>query len=153
MLLKKYSTLFFKNLIFIKKIEGNSQYFHLWHFCFMLSVFHSVYVVDHNSGFPLDLLRCESLLGLDPATCSRVLNKNYTLLVSMAPLTNEIRPVSSCTPQVKKDPLGSLLCHYFLLPHGNLKGRFNGLMYWFSNCRQQILKSSAQKTVLYVLLL
>ncbi|XP_006879526.1 PREDICTED: protein FAM91A1 [Elephantulus edwardii] len=29
----------------------------------------------------------------------RVLNKNYTLLVSMAPLTNEIRPVSSCTPQ------------------------------------------------------
>ena len=95
----------------------------------MLSVFHSVYVVDHNSGFPLDLLRCESLLGLDPATCSRVLNKNYTLLVSMAPLTNEIRPVSSCTPQVKKDPLGSLLCHYFLLPHGNLKGRFNSLMY------------------------
>lgn len=60
-----------------------------------------MYVVDHNSGFPLDLLRCESLLGLDPATCSRVLNKNYTLLVSMAPLTNEIRPVSSCTPQVK----------------------------------------------------
>ncbi|XP_045437463.1 protein FAM91A1 isoform X2 [Pipistrellus kuhlii] len=50
-------------------------------------------------GFPLDLLRCESLLGLDPATCSRVLNKNYTLLVSMAPLTNEIRPISSCTPQ------------------------------------------------------
>lgn len=50
-------------------------------------------------GFPLDLLRCESLLGLDPATCSRVLNKNYSLLVSMAPLTNEIRPVSSCTPQ------------------------------------------------------
>uniref|UniRef100_A0A2I2Y7N4 Family with sequence similarity 91 member A1 n=1 Tax=Gorilla gorilla gorilla TaxID=9595 RepID=A0A2I2Y7N4_GORGO len=52
-----------------------------------------------NYGFPLDLLCCESLLGLDPATCSRVLNKNYTLLVSMAPLTNEIRPVSSCTPQ------------------------------------------------------
>ncbi|KAK1332109.1 hypothetical protein QTO34_007795 [Cnephaeus nilssonii] len=52
-----------------------------------------------NYGFPLDLLRCESLLGLDPATCSRVLNKNYTLLVSMAPLTNEIRPISSCTPQ------------------------------------------------------
>ncbi|XP_078072994.1 protein FAM91A1 [Mustelus asterias] len=52
-----------------------------------------------NNGFPLDLLRCESLLGLDPATCSRVLNKNYTLLVSMAPLSNEIRPISSCTPQ------------------------------------------------------
>ncbi|KAM4688638.1 protein FAM91A1 [Discoglossus pictus] len=52
-----------------------------------------------NTGLPLDLLRCESLLGLDPATCSRVLNKNYMLLVSMAPLTNEIRPISSCTPQ------------------------------------------------------
>uniref|UniRef100_A0A3B5MYD7 Family with sequence similarity 91 member A1 n=1 Tax=Xiphophorus couchianus TaxID=32473 RepID=A0A3B5MYD7_9TELE len=50
-------------------------------------------------GFPLDMLRCESLLGLDQATCSRVLNKNYKLLVSMAPLSNEIRPISSCTPQ------------------------------------------------------
>lgn len=46
------------------------------------------------------MLRCESLLGLDQATCSRVLNKNYKLLVSMAPLSNEIRPISSCTPQV-----------------------------------------------------
>uniref|UniRef100_A0A8C6TME0 Family with sequence similarity 91 member A1 n=1 Tax=Neogobius melanostomus TaxID=47308 RepID=A0A8C6TME0_9GOBI len=52
-----------------------------------------------NIGFPLDMLRCESLLGLDQATCSRVLNKNYKLLVSMAPLSNEIRPISSCTPQ------------------------------------------------------
>lgn len=52
-----------------------------------------------GAGLQLDLLRCESLLGLDPATCSRVLNKNYSLLVSMAPLTNEIRPISSCTPQ------------------------------------------------------
>ncbi|KAG7270205.1 LOW QUALITY PROTEIN: hypothetical protein CRUP_035937 [Coryphaenoides rupestris] len=42
---------------------------------------------------------CASLLGLEQATCSRVLNKNYKLLVSMAPLSNEIRPVSSCTPQ------------------------------------------------------
>lgn len=48
----------------------------------------------------MDMLRCESLLGLDQATCSRVLNKNYKLLVSMAPLSNEIRPISSCTPQV-----------------------------------------------------
>uniref|UniRef100_A0A8C2WFR1 Family with sequence similarity 91 member A1 n=1 Tax=Cyclopterus lumpus TaxID=8103 RepID=A0A8C2WFR1_CYCLU len=52
-----------------------------------------------NIGFPLDMLRCESLLGLDQATCNRVLNKNYKLLVSMAPLSNEIRPISSCTPQ------------------------------------------------------
>lgn len=48
------------------------------------------------------MLRCESLLGLDQATCSRVLNKNYKLLVSMAPLSNEIRPISSCTPQVPR---------------------------------------------------
>ena len=30
-----------------------------------------------SSGLGVDLLRCESLLGLDPATCARVLNKNY----------------------------------------------------------------------------
>ena len=52
-----------------------------------------------QTGQGIDLLRCESLLGLEPATCSRVLNKNYSLLVSMAPLSNEIRPISSCTPQ------------------------------------------------------
>ncbi|XP_012942725.1 protein FAM91A1 [Aplysia californica] len=51
------------------------------------------------SGQGIDLLRCESLLGLDPETRSRVLNKNYSLLVSMAPLSKEIRPVSSSAPQ------------------------------------------------------
>ncbi|XP_038057164.1 protein FAM91A1-like isoform X2 [Patiria miniata] len=56
-------------------------------------------VEQYSSGLGIDLLRCESLLGLDPATCSRVLQKNYELLVSMAPLSNEIRPVSSCIPQ------------------------------------------------------
>ncbi|XP_071837437.1 protein FAM91A1-like isoform X2 [Apostichopus japonicus] len=54
---------------------------------------------QYSNGLGLDLLRCESLLGLDPATCSRVLQKNYELLISMAPLSNEIRPVSSCVPQ------------------------------------------------------
>jgi len=35
-------------------------------------------MADQNgSGLGVDLLRCESLLGLDPATCARVLNKNY----------------------------------------------------------------------------
>ncbi|XP_078360710.1 protein FAM91A1-like [Oculina patagonica] len=46
----------------------------------------------------LDLLRCESLNSLDSAACGRVLQKNYSLLVSMAPLSNEIRPVTSCCP-------------------------------------------------------
>lgn len=49
-------------------------------------------------GLALDLIRCESLLSLQAETCSRLLNKNYSLLVSMAPLTNEIRPVTSCKP-------------------------------------------------------
>ncbi|XP_041483997.1 protein FAM91A1-like [Lytechinus variegatus] len=52
-----------------------------------------------SKGMGIDLLRCESLLGLEPATCARVLQKNYEILVSMAPLSNEIRPISSCTPQ------------------------------------------------------
>lgn len=46
----------------------------------------------------LDLLRCESLNSLDSAACGRVLQKNYSLLVSMAPLSHEIRPVTSCYP-------------------------------------------------------
>lgn len=50
------------------------------------------------TGLGLDLIRCESLQNLDQETCSRLLNKNYSLLISMAPLTNEIRPVSSCRP-------------------------------------------------------
>ncbi|KAK3090617.1 hypothetical protein FSP39_013167 [Pinctada imbricata] len=54
---------------------------------------------DSGLGLAVDLIRCESLLGLDAATRARVLNRNYSLLVSMAPLSYEIRPVSSCTPQ------------------------------------------------------
>lgn len=33
--------------------------------------------VGASGGQGIDLLRCESLLGLDPETRSRVLNKNY----------------------------------------------------------------------------
>ncbi|KAL1433785.1 hypothetical protein MTO96_012314 [Rhipicephalus appendiculatus] len=49
-------------------------------------------------GLGLDLVRCESLQNLDQDTCARLLNKNYALLVSMAPLSNEVRPVTSCSP-------------------------------------------------------
>ena len=49
-------------------------------------------------GAGVDLLRCESLNSLDASTCSRVLNKNYNLLISMAPLSNEVRTVSSSSP-------------------------------------------------------
>ncbi|XP_048759028.2 protein FAM91A1-like [Ostrea edulis] len=54
---------------------------------------------ENGNGLAVDLIRCESLLGLDSATRARVLNRNYSLLVSMAPLSYEIRPVSSCIPQ------------------------------------------------------
>lgn len=51
-----------------------------------------------GTGLGLDLVRCESLQNLDRDTCARLLHKNYALLVSMAPLTNEVRPVTSCVP-------------------------------------------------------
>lgn len=35
-----------------------------------------------GQGQGIDLLRCESLLGLDPATCARVLNKNYSWVIA-----------------------------------------------------------------------
>ena len=46
-----------------------------------------------TSGIGLDLLRCESLNALDAVTCSRVLEKNYMLLCSMAPLHRDVRSV------------------------------------------------------------
>lgn len=54
--------------------------------------------MGEDLNLALDLIRCESLQSLDPATCTRLLNKNYMLLVSMAPLSKEIRPISSCMP-------------------------------------------------------
>ncbi|OQR74619.1 protein FAM91A1-like, partial [Tropilaelaps mercedesae] len=47
---------------------------------------------------PLDLVRCEALQNLDADTCRRLLNKNYDLLISMAPLSKEVRPVTGCSP-------------------------------------------------------
>ncbi|CAG9857143.1 unnamed protein product [Phyllotreta striolata] len=46
----------------------------------------------------LDLIRLESLRSLDEPTCSRLLQKKYKLLVSMAPLSREVRPVTSFVP-------------------------------------------------------
>ena len=37
----------------------------------------------NNLCLGLDLIRCESLQSLDPSTATRLLNKNYSLLVSM----------------------------------------------------------------------
>ncbi|XP_018574511.1 protein FAM91A1 [Anoplophora glabripennis] len=46
----------------------------------------------------LDLVRLESLHSLDDATCMRLLQKKYKLLVSMAPLSKEVRPITSLLP-------------------------------------------------------
>ena len=35
---------------------------------------------------------------MDSGTSSRLLNKNYALLVSTAPLSNDLRPVGECFP-------------------------------------------------------
>lgn len=68
-----------------------------------------------NGGFGLDLLRCESLQNLDQESCNRLLNKNYSLLISMAPLTNEIRPVSSCNPPHLSPPIPEVNSVWFKL--------------------------------------
>eukprot|EP00090_Calanus_glacialis_P008224 TRINITY_DN16538_c0_g1_i1.p1 TRINITY_DN16538_c0_g1~~TRINITY_DN16538_c0_g1_i1.p1 ORF type:complete len:858 (-),score=315.54 TRINITY_DN16538_c0_g1_i1:118-2628(-) len=49
----------------------------------------------------LDLVRCESLQSLDQSTLARLLTKNYSLLVCMAPLTHQLRVLGSpslCPP-------------------------------------------------------
>lgn len=51
-----------------------------------------------GKGLGVDLLRCESVNSLDSATGARVLQKNYAVLVTMAPLARETRSVISCTP-------------------------------------------------------
>jgi hypothetical protein len=42
----------------------------------------------------IDLVRCESLNALDQATRIRVLQRNYAFLISMAPLTRDVKSLS-----------------------------------------------------------
>ncbi|XP_065890378.1 protein FAM91A1-like isoform X5 [Dysidea avara] len=51
---------------------------------------------DEECGLGIDLLRCESLYNLDDATATRILQRNYCVLVSVAPLSQEIRSATSC---------------------------------------------------------
>uniref|UniRef100_A0A8C2HD17 Family with sequence similarity 91 member A1 n=1 Tax=Cyprinus carpio TaxID=7962 RepID=A0A8C2HD17_CYPCA len=101
-------------LMELEKVESTAEGEAQRYFDHALTLRNTILFLRYNKdltpdqGLPLDLLRCESLLGLDPATCSRVLNKNYRLLVSMAPLSNEIRPISSCTPQVAQETRSKL---------------------------------------------
>jgi len=46
----------------------------------------------------VDLLRCERLTSLETATRERILNLNYALLISMAPISSETQAITSCIP-------------------------------------------------------
>ncbi|XP_065347733.1 protein FAM91A1 [Cloeon dipterum] len=79
--------------------EGEAQRY----FDHALVLRHTIRALRHNAALgplslALDLVRCESLQSLEPLTRGRLLSKNYALLVSMAPLCREIRPVASCGP-------------------------------------------------------
>ncbi len=50
---------------------------------------------DSHKGLGLDMIRCESLLNLDTETCQRLLQRNYKLLISVAPLSNETRIITN----------------------------------------------------------
>ncbi|OTF73739.1 FAM91A1-like protein [Euroglyphus maynei] len=51
---------------------------------------------EHSQkGLGLDLIRCESLLNLDQDSCERLLMRNYELLISVAPLSNETQIFTS----------------------------------------------------------
>lgn len=65
----------------------------------LLPDFHEAHeVISNHHGYGLDLIRCESLYSLDRATCARILKRNYALVISLAPLSNEISPVCSIDP-------------------------------------------------------
>jgi len=50
-------------------------------------------------GLGLDLVRCESLMNLDTKSCERLLHKNYKVLLSVAPLSNETKLINNpCLP-------------------------------------------------------
>ena len=67
----------------------------------MFFVTHNMLLVTcclHPSLCDTDLLRCESLNSLDNDTLCRVLQKNYDVLVSMAPLGQDVQPVVTIDP-------------------------------------------------------
>ncbi|CAJ0918132.1 unnamed protein product [Ranitomeya imitator] len=73
-------------LVELEKVQSTGEGEAQRYFDHALTLRNTILFLRHNkelialpeqspAGLPLDLLRCESLLGLDPATCSRVLNK------------------------------------------------------------------------------
>eukprot|EP01113_Clastostelium_recurvatum_P032633 TRINITY_DN4219_c0_g1_i6.p1 TRINITY_DN4219_c0_g1~~TRINITY_DN4219_c0_g1_i6.p1 ORF type:complete len:867 (+),score=237.19 TRINITY_DN4219_c0_g1_i6:26-2626(+) len=70
-------------------------------------------VPDSDGG--LDLLRCERLNSLDDATKLRILHKNYSVLICMAPISAEVAPVASCIPPVYGPTLAEFNSPWFKL--------------------------------------
>ena len=63
------------------------------YFTAALTLRHTITSLRHSAG--LDLVRCESLQSLEQSTVSRLLNKNYSLIVCMAPLSHQLRVLAS----------------------------------------------------------
>eukprot|EP01134_Creolimax_fragrantissima_P005843 CFRG5843T1 len=63
----------------------------------------------------IDLLRLESLYNLDTHTRTRVLSKNYRLLISMAPLSVDVRSLSITTPCHLGPPIHEINSPWFKL--------------------------------------
>ena len=62
-----------------------------------------------------DLLRCESLNSLDNDTLCRILQKNYDVLVSMAPLGQDVQPVVTISPPHLGPPIPEVNSIWFKL--------------------------------------
>ena len=57
----------------------------------------ATYIAGSDGG--VDLFRCERLESLESDTVRRILSRNYSLVISMAPITHETKSVtSSCPP-------------------------------------------------------
>lgn len=84
--------------ISIEDSEGEAQrYFE--HALTLRSTVHFLRNQENESwAGGLDLIRVESLQSLDPDIYSRLMSKNYHLLVAMAPLSMEIRPSTALPP-------------------------------------------------------
>ncbi|XP_053210016.1 protein FAM91A1-like [Panonychus citri] len=50
---------------------------------------------DADIGLGIDLIRAESLMNLDAKVCDRLLKKNYSVLLSIAPVSNETQLITN----------------------------------------------------------
>jgi len=79
----------------------------------ILQLRNNVSLKDYDLCLGLDLVRVESLQSLDQETVSRLLQKNYSLLVSMAPLTHELRALQNHHPATLGPSLPELASPWF----------------------------------------